>query len=113
MKSNRTEYQHKDLASGRWQALSFAEQMGNIGSEVSRMVRWRSKDKEIFEHARMRALELTDLTIADARWNGRHKELERVREALSGMTTEKTETIPLESIDEYFLAFARLARKNV
>jgi hypothetical protein len=27
---------HKELAAGRWQTLSFMEQMANIGSEVER-----------------------------------------------------------------------------
>ena len=35
------EFQHKDLA-GRWAQMSLAEQMLNIGSEVSRANRWRS-----------------------------------------------------------------------
>jgi hypothetical protein len=30
------EIQHRDLAAGRWWQLTLAEQLGNIGSEVSR-----------------------------------------------------------------------------
>ena len=36
-------YQHTELAAGRWAAMSLAEQMLNIGSEVSRANRWQSK----------------------------------------------------------------------
>jgi len=36
-------YQHSELASGRWASMSLAEQMLNIGSEVSRANRWQSK----------------------------------------------------------------------
>ena len=37
------EYQHKELAAGRWAQMSLAEQMLNIGSEVSRANRWKAK----------------------------------------------------------------------
>jgi len=33
------QYFHKELADGKWQLLSFAEQMANIGSEVERTIR--------------------------------------------------------------------------
>ena len=33
-------YQHSELAAGRWAMMSLAEQMLNIGSEVSRANRW-------------------------------------------------------------------------
>lgn len=29
---------HKDLAGGRWFTMTLAEQMGNIGSEIHRLV---------------------------------------------------------------------------
>ena len=34
---------HQSLASGRWQQLSFVEQMANIGSEVERALSWKEK----------------------------------------------------------------------
>ena len=64
-------YQHRSLAEGRWAQMSLAEQMLNIGSEISRANRWRSKDNE--DRCRMaagRALELISLTIDAQR--GRH-----------------------------------------
>jgi hypothetical protein len=30
-------HRHRELAAGRWQTLSLAEQLGNVGSEVGRM----------------------------------------------------------------------------
>lgn len=36
-------YQHKDLAEGRWAKMPLAEQMPNIGSEISRANRWKGK----------------------------------------------------------------------
>lgn len=58
------EFQHKDLAAGRWAQMSLAEQMLNIGSEVSRANRWKAKGNEEQCHrAADRALELVLLTI--------------------------------------------------
>jgi hypothetical protein len=75
---------HRELAAGRWQELSFVEQMANVGSELERTIRWRSKGKaDISIRAFERALELLDLTIADPRNRKRLRELLRVREALS------------------------------
>jgi len=75
-------YKHKQLAASRWQKLNFFEQMANIGSEVLRTISWRSKNKEYSKMAFERALELLDLTIADAKNVKRLRELVRLREVL-------------------------------
>lgn len=62
-----THVQHQDLGAGRWQTLSLAEQLGNIGSEVSRALRWRERNADLARGALHRALELFDLTLADPR----------------------------------------------
>lgn len=65
------EFQHKGLADGRWAAMSLADQMLNIGSEVSRANRWMAKgNQERYQHAADRALELLSLTIDAQR--GKH-----------------------------------------
>ena len=65
------EYQHTGLAAGRWAEMSLAEQMLNIGSEVSRANRWKSKgNMEQCQRAADRALELLSLTIDAQR--GKH-----------------------------------------
>ncbi|MBU4455431.1 hypothetical protein KJ586_02890 [Patescibacteria group bacterium] len=77
-------YQHKELASGRWQKMPLAEQIANIGSEVERTIIWKNKkNKEYADLAFERALELLDLTIGDKKNKKRLKELTRVREALA------------------------------
>ena len=76
-------YQHKSLAEGRWQKLSFFEQMANIGSEVERAINWCEKNKEYGRLASDRALELLDLTISDTKNRKRLKELFRLREVLA------------------------------
>lgn len=103
--------QHASLADGAWFALSYAEQMGNIGSEVRRALVWRGRDQKIFHRAIDRALELIDLTIQDPRWRARLKEISQAREILRNAALETgKDTILLEDLDQYFLAFAIAAR---
>lgn len=102
---------HKDLAAGRWRGLSLAEQMGNIGSEINRALKWRAKDSKLFNGAIERALELLDFTIADPRWRGRLKELVRARELLGDAVFGQSEyKTSLEDLDRYFFSFALAAR---
>ena len=75
-------YQHRDLAAGRWGQLSLTEQLGNVGSEVGRMLRSRGRDDRLMWNAFDRALELLDLTLADLRWRDRLREIARAREVL-------------------------------
>src|SRR3989344_5769645 len=74
------EFLHKELATGRWFKLSLAEQMGNIGGEVSGASHWQYQDKNSFQSAVDRALDLFDLTLEDSRWKGRRLEIARARE---------------------------------
>ena len=105
---------HKELASGKWFKLSLAEQLANIGSEVSRANRWQSKDEKLFQGAIYRALELFDLTMEDIRWHGRLREIARVREifcdAVFGGREYKSS---FQDIIRYFDQFAFAARKEV
>lgn len=109
-------FQHSDLAGGRWFSFSLAEQLGNIGSEVFRAIRWREKgNNEYFESAYIRMLELIDLTLADERWRGpRRKELARLREAICDSFEGGNQMgIPLGSWQSYFMPFAVLARRQI
>ncbi|MBI4064233.1 MAG: hypothetical protein HY401_08040 [Elusimicrobia bacterium] len=104
---------HPELARGRWQTFSLAQQLGNVGSEVSRAMRWQAKDQKLFDGALVRALELFDLTIEDSRWRGRLKELLRVREFLCGAWLGGAEHgVSLQSLNRYFFDFALAARGN-
>lgn len=106
------EFQHSSLAEGKWHTLSLVEQLGNIGSEVSRAIAAQGNERR-FWGAVARALELFYLTIADPRWKGRLKELTRARElfcsAVLGSDIYKTS---LEDLDNYFYPFALLARAS-
>jgi hypothetical protein len=105
---------HKNLAAGKWFNLSLAEQLANIGSEVSRASKWQGKDKNIFWGAVERALELFDLTLADSRWKGRLQEIARTREVFCDTVLGgKNYKSSFEDIESYFLPFAFLVRKNL
>lgn len=76
--------QHQNLASGRWQELSFLEQMANIGSEVERTIKWKNKNNQTYANLAFdRVLELLDLTLNDVKNKTRLKEIARSREAMS------------------------------
>jgi len=103
---------HTRLASGRWGNLSLAEQLGNIGSEVSRASKWQGKDEKLFLGAAWRALELFDITLQDERWKGRRKELGRAREVFCDTVFGKGEyKSSLKELVRYFDQFAFMARK--
>lgn len=105
-------YQHTELASGRWQSMPFVEQMANIGSEVERAMKWAAKNDTVHhEQAVERALELVDLTLESALRPCAFREVARMREALVDYffgtnTFASTES----SWRNYFLSFACAAR---
>jgi len=108
------EYQHKDLANGRWQELSFFEQMANIGSEVERVIKWKNKNN--VQYCRMafeRALELLDLTIGNEKNRSRLRELLRLREVLADyFAFDNNYGSSDEKWQKYFYAFSFAARRN-
>jgi hypothetical protein len=93
--------------------FSLAEQLGNIGSEVSRALTWQKKDTKLFDANIVRALELFDLTLDDPRWRGRLREIARAREVLCDAASGGKEYgSSLEDMNRYLFQFALLARKN-
>jgi len=104
---------HSSLAAGRWFEMTIAEQLGNVGSEYERAVRFKQRnDLHHFERAFDRMLELLDLTISDQRWhNHRLKELVRLREVVCE-EFYSNKAYPAGSLKKYFLDFALLARSG-
>jgi hypothetical protein len=105
-------YQHKELAAGKWNLLPLAEQMAHIGSEVERTISWKAKERMDFSgRAFDRAIELLDLTIADTKNRARLKELLRVREALADcfVFDNAYQSTP-ESWQRYFRCFLMAVR---
>lgn len=107
---------HQDLASGRWHTFSIAEQLGNVGSEVERAIKWGEKgDKEHREQALCRMFELMNLTISDPRWRHlrRLRELTRAREILTDFFYgDNTYHSTADDLKKYFYYFALDARKS-
>jgi hypothetical protein len=106
--------QHRDLANGRWHELSLAEQLGNIGSEISRAARWSGRNDRLARGALERALELFDLTLDDPRHRQsppRLREIARAREVVAdffdGPNAYHSTAADLQ---RYFDAYALAAR---
>jgi len=94
-----------------WQKFSLMEQLGNIGSEVHRALKWRDRDQKLYKGAVERALELFDLTLADSRWRGRLREIARARELFcDAITGGKEYKSTLEDLDQYFFHYAFAAQ---
>lgn len=97
----------------RWCTLSLAEQLGNVGSEVSRALKWRSRNPTIARGAVDRALELIDVTLDDPRHRvsvTRLREICRAREVLLDFLVGTNEYGSTEAtLQRYFDAFARAA----
>ena len=92
--------------------MTLFEQLGNIGSEVSRTRLAQYKDGERFEKAVDRALELFDLTLSDPRWHGRLKEIGRAREVFcDAVYGGKEYGSSLADLQSYFDHFAIAARR--
>lgn len=107
------QFLHKELAAGRWHTLTLFEQLGNIGSEVSRARSAQSKNERRFQSAVDRALELFDLTLSDKRWRGRLREIGRAREVFcdAAYSNGKEYNSSLSDLERYFDHFALVARR--
>jgi len=107
-------FQHKEMAAGRWKEFSCVWQMANIGSEVHRAIFWREKGEDkSAEAAFMRALELFDLTLQDSKNRIRFGEIARAREAFADFFAFGNEyNSTASSWQNYFLNFNYLARKE-
>jgi len=105
-------HQHQDLASGRWNKLSFFEQMANSGSEVERAINWKNKNNDSYsKKAIIRALELIALTITDPRNRKRLKELTRLREILLDYFLGQNQYSSSDRLwQKYFHAFNHASR---
>jgi len=105
-----TDMKHRELTAERWFTFTLAEQLGNVGSEVSRTLKWRSRNPEIAERAMARALELIDLTLDDPRHRSsvaRLREICRAREVLLDFLVGPNQYGSTElTLQRYFDAFA-------
>ncbi|OGZ26730.1 MAG: hypothetical protein A2365_02425 [Candidatus Nealsonbacteria bacterium RIFOXYB1_FULL_40_15] len=87
----------------KWEKMPLSVQMGNIGSEINRVIHWEKLGKkEEKENALWRALELLDLTINQTKsW-----ELLRLREMICDkFLGENSYNISSDFFKNYFLQF--------
>ena len=110
------ESRHTELAQGRWWTLSLVDQLGNVGSEVSRAIRWTARNPALAQGALYRALDLVDLTLADPRHRhspARLREIARTREVLVDFLAGSNQYGSTSlSLQKYFDAFAVAARRE-
>lgn len=110
-----TEITHREMGAGRWWTLTLAEQLGNIGSEVSRALKWRARQPQIAQRALARALELIDLTLDDPRHRSsvaRLREICRAREVLLDFLAGPNQYGSTDvSLQRYYDAFAVAASR--
>jgi hypothetical protein len=99
----------------RWGSLPLLEQLANVGSEVDRAFRAHAAGNATrFAGALARALELFDLTAADARWRGaRRRELLRCREEFCRVFFDASvDSRSAAGLSRYFLHFAAAANRH-
>ena len=106
--------QHATLENGRWAELSFPQQMANIGSETSRVLKALEAGKDSrAEGAFVRAQELIDLTIkygridAPSQRGALWEELCRFRELFCAAFLSRDFTT-LVSLNKYLDQFAQI-----
>jgi hypothetical protein len=94
--------------------MTLVQQMANIGSEVDRAIGAHAAGRaDRFDHAVARALQLFDLSAADARWRGpRRREILRSREAFCALLFDPDAASDSGArMSAYFLQFAVAARR--
>ncbi|OGY44775.1 MAG: hypothetical protein A2729_02725 [Candidatus Buchananbacteria bacterium RIFCSPHIGHO2_01_FULL_39_14] len=101
------------MAPKDWKELSLTQQLGNIGSEISRANYWEGRgDLAARNNALERALAMTDLAIDDQRHFGHLKEVCRLREVIADLLIQaEVFQVTLGDLLNYLMPFAFLARK--
>jgi len=103
---------HPTLTQKKWNGLSKVEQLGNIGSEVSRAINWRKKNSAYMKESVYRGLELLDLSTKDPKNTKSLKEFLRLRECINHYFFGNNEYGSSDSLwNKYFLAYGMAARQ--
>jgi len=102
------------MNSENWSSMSLSAQMGNIGSEVGRALKWQAKNPQVFINTMNRAIELFDLTLMDPRWKNRLREVGRAKEVFLDMTIgDNIYGGSRGSLENYFNHFGFCARNKI
>ncbi len=100
----------------RWHNMTLAQQLGNVGSDFERALKWKQKGKqELFASAANRTIEQLDMTVSDNRLHGiRRREIARLREETKkALFSKKIDTHLTSGLANYFLRMALLARRSM
>ena len=100
----------------KWHRMALPEQLGNVGSDYERALRWKKLDKpQLFSNAARRTLAQLDMTITDSRLHGgRRKEITRVRESVcEELFSKNSNDDSANRLAKYFFAMAKLARNTM
>lgn len=98
----------------RWYKFSLCEQMGHIGSEITRARVWEDKSDMVSRNRALeRAFDLIDITKDDVRLYKRRRELCYLRELLADQYIgSEVYGGSLKDLEKYCLDFALVANKN-
>ncbi|KQC12454.1 MAG: hypothetical protein APR63_02680 [Desulfuromonas sp. SDB] len=90
-----------------WCKLEKYQQLGNIGSEISRASHWQLLDhKENFQKSLQRALNLLFLSLGDKQWGNGLKEIARFYEVLASIYADQNNlNIPLSDLENFCVKF--------
>ena len=100
---------NSELTAERWFRFSLFEQLGNVGSDVGRAIRWKEKGEAEYSYgAVLRMLQQMNYTIADPKNRGSQlREIVRMREILTDyfLGDNEYKSTP-EFLQKYFDDFA-------
>ena len=100
---------HQGLTVEYWNTISFAKQLLNVGSEISRARNAkRIGDMNQEKRAYERALELIDLTIETVHNTAQLREIQLLREAIASLMIKSDFNISLDALYRYLLQFSAL-----
>ena len=103
---------HPTLTQEKWNKLSKVEQLGNIGSEISRAINWRKKNSLYMRESIYRGLELLDLSVNDPKNVISLKEILRLRECINDYFFGNNVYGSSDAVwNNYFLAYGVAARQ--
>jgi hypothetical protein len=98
----------------RWIQLSLAQQLGNIGSEISRARHWEEKYDILNRNKSLaRIIVYLDFMLDEMQPSPRYKELARFREVIGDWFSDQhSYGISPQQLEDYCIPFAVKARSN-
>lgn len=96
-----------------WQKRNIYAQLGNLGSEIGRAMKWKDINPDRAKGAAERALELLDWTLSDNKNRPYLKEIARIREVFAdSFYGDNQYHQTAKSWDSYFMPYALVANNQ-